>query len=367
MDPLTGTAIVGVGYFAWTRGNTPATQPENGGSVIPTTKAPLPRSNGGIGGFLADGVANAFLDVTRAYNAPTTKAIAVPVLIGITVVGVAAVFATVAFGSVAAGGYVGVIVVVILAIVFAVFVAAANHEDVDRYNKFITQKQMVVKAVAGGNFRLAMNIAVEGARQQIPGLGFYLKETPTVYGANTLYYKTAFDATPAIKDPLHEGGVFGRGGLDRDYIYPAVKRYEYETYFGNDGAHIAVGMNGATYNMITILRSFKEAQAQVYGECVRILGRPPTQQEWVTTCDSSKDATGNTLRSVIDAHDVFGKAVQPSVPWLDTWLLQSIDFPLSVQTQTGYVTRQSANVSGGHTQSKREEIENISGISSFTV
>ncbi len=371
MDPVSGAALVGVGYVAYLQtAKKPAqTQPESVGPVI-TSKAPLPARNlreGGLGGLLGAGVSDLFLDVTAGYNAPTTKAVAVPLLTGIAVVGVAVTFVAIGYAGIAVGGYVGLIVVAVLVIVFAVLVISANVEDVDRWNRYVSFKQQVVKAASAGNFRLAMNIAVEGARQQVSSLGFYLKEEPTVYETNTLYYKTAFDTTPAIVDPLHSGGVFGRGGLDKDYFLPALKRYDYTTYFGVDGAHMATLSNGGTVNLIAVLSQFRDAQQFVYDKCCEILKRPPTIEEWLNTVDASKDANGTSMRDVIRAHDAFGAAIQPSVPWLDTWLLQSIDFPMSFLTSTGYVTRPWNNLSSGHTKSTREAAADIRNVASFTV
>lgn len=339
MDPiLTGGLVVGGGYLLLRRGEAvPAseTQPEDKGPVIPDSKAPLPNKaaqaggaglGAALGALTGKALADLFLDVTAGYNAPTTKGIAVPVLIGASTVGGAiVVFVAITYGAIAAG-YAGLIVVAVLAIVFSAFVLAANVEDVDRWNAYVFHKQIVVKLVADGNFKAALIQANEGAKQNVPGLGFYLSPNrQTVYYHGELYYKTAFDTTPKIPAPSGKG-YLNRGGLDHDYYFPTVTPYEYQTYFGKGGAHLFTRADGTQINMIEWMQSMYKMQHDAYVALSQKLNKRPTYQEWIDWADNIVDQNGVTLREYIALHDTVGAKIQPNVPWLDVYLLQSVEF-----------------------------------------
>lgn len=337
MDPIAGVAVLGVGYLLVKRegASTPTdSQPESIGGKN-ASKKPLPAKQlsgaalgAAVGALTGKAIADMYLDVTAGYNAPTTKAIAVPVIVGTAALGGAIiVFVGITYGALAAG-YAGVIVIAVLAIVFISFVIAANVEDVDRWNAYVFHKQMIVKSVAAGAFAAALAMANEGAKKGIPGLGFYLQANKsTVYHADTLYFKTAFDASPKIPAPGGHGGILGRGGLDKDYYFPVVIPYKYETYFGTDGSHVLTRNDGTKVNLITFLNALRDAQQSAYDGLKKQLGKVPTFEQWVANADTITDADGRTLREWIALHDAFGKHVQPAVPWLDTYLLQSIEFP----------------------------------------
>lgn len=333
MDPLSGAAIVGVGYLVIRREGAASpdkTQPEGVGPVV-TSKQKLPPGNNGnlgqmIGNLVGGVVAGGFLDLTKGYDAPVTKSVAVPVLTGVAALGGAiVVVVAIGYGALAAG-YVGVIVIAVLAICFVSFLAAANVEDVDRWNAYVFHKQIVVKMVAAGNFRGALLQAQEAAKAGIPGVGFYLTTESTVYYQDTLYYKTAFDATPKIPAPGGHGGLLNRGGLDKDYYYPSIVPYEYQTYFGFGGAHLMTRNDGTQINCIEFLQALYKVQADAHRELSKALGRAPTWKEWIDVADAIKSNDGRTLREWIDLHDAFGAYIQPNVPWIDVYLLQSPEF-----------------------------------------
>lgn len=340
MDPLfIGGAVVGGGYLLLRKGDAvPAdqTQPEDKGPVIPDSKQPLPNKRkeaalgGGIGGVIGaltgKALSDLFLDVTAGYNAPTTKGIAVPVIVGAATLGGAiVVFVAITYGAMAAG-YAGLIVIAVLAIVFSAFVLAANVEDVDRWNRYVFHKQLVVKLVSDGNFRAALIQANEGAKQGIPGLGFYLSPNrQTVYYHGELYYKTAFDTTPKIPAPSGRG-YLNRGGLDHDYYFPTIVPYDYKTYFGKGGAHLFTRADGVQIDMIAWMQSLYDMQSKAYQELTKKLGKRPTYQEWIDWADNITDQNGVTLREYIALHDTVGAKIQPNVPWIDVYLLQSPEF-----------------------------------------
>lgn len=338
MDILTGGVVVGAAYILVRRETAkPAkdTQPESKGPVIPNGKSGLSPAQKGaatglgavLGGLLGAGAADFYLDVTAGYNAPTTKAIAVPALIGVSTLGGAiVVFVGITYGAIAAG-YAGLIVIAVLALVFTAFVIAANVEDVDRWNAFVFHKQIVVKQVAAGNYMGALALAQQGAKGGIPGLGFYLSANhTTVYYMGQLYYKTAFDASPKIPAPGGHGGLLGRGGLDKDYYFPEVVPYEYATYFGKDGGHMFTMANGHQVNLIDWLQAMYAMQRDAYVKVVEKLGKPPTWNQWMEYADKIHDQNGVSLREWIALHDAVGAHIQPARPWLDMWLLQSPEF-----------------------------------------
>lgn len=362
MDPVSGVAVVGVGYLLIRREGAASpkdTQPESVGARNSTAKKLPAKAAGGaalgaaIGALTGRAIADMYLDVTSGYNAPTTKAIAVPTIIGTATVGGAIIaFTAITYGAIAAG-YVGVIVIAVLAIVFVSFVVAANVEDVDRWNAYVFHKQLIVKSVAAGAYAAALAIANEGAKKGIPGLGFYLQANQsTVYYKDTLYFKTAFDASPKIPAPGGHGGLLNRGGLDKDYYYPALIPYKYETYFGTDGSHIMTRNDGTKLDMIVFLNALRDAQKSAYDSLKKELGRVPKWEEWVSRADSIKDPQGRTLREWIELHDAFGKHIQPNVPWIDTYLLQSVEFEFEFNGKV--------SIYQNHTRANRAGLANVS-------
>lgn len=336
MDPVSTVAIVGVGYILVNRETAkPAadTQPENTGPIIQSKKDRLPPKvfGGGLGGALGalggKAISDLYGSLTASYDAPITKEIANTTFIAVSAVGGAIiVIVGLSYGALAAG-YVGVIVIAVLAICFAAFVIAANVEDVDRWNRFVAHKQLIVKSVSAGAFVAALGIMDEGAKKGIPGLGFYLQpNVSTVYYRDTLYYKTAFDATPKIPAPGGHGGILNRGGLDNDYYLPVIVPYDYNTYFGKDGAHVLTRNDGTKLNMISFLTDLYNAQKSAYDGLKAQLGKVPTWEQWIANADKITDKQGKTLREWIALHDAFGAYIQPAVPWLDTYLLQSPEF-----------------------------------------
>jgi len=343
MDPITGLAVVGGGYLLYEKGygkKPEDTQPEHTGPVI-VSKPKLPAGDdarnraigGGVGGTLAAGLtmlggaaAAYFPQLTAGYNAPVAKAVAQTTLIAAAAIGGAIViFIAIEFTVIQAGA-VGIVVALVLGIIFSAFLIAANIEDVDRWNNYTTRKQIIVKLVAGGSFKTALAMAQAGGEQGIPGLGFYISLEPTVYHQDQLYYKTAFDATPKIPNPVTGLGLINRGGLDKDYVFPKLVAYDYTTYFGTDGAHMGSLANGAPINYITFLTALYGAQKSAYDGLTKELGRMPTYGEWLTAADNIKDPDGVTLRQWIGLHDTFGEHIQPNVPWIDVYLLQSPEF-----------------------------------------
>lgn len=371
MDPITGAAVVGVGYLLVRRADAvppDESQPESvGNKKQQGAKGQLPRmaAGGGLGGMLGaltgEALANVYLDVTKGYDAPVAKEIGKSTIIATSAVGGALVVAVaIGYGALAAG-YVGIVVIAVLIIVFSVFVLAANVEDVNRWNNYVSRKQIIVKMVAAGLYKQAMLMANEGAKQGVPSLGFYLDPNyGTVYYKDSLYFKTAFDASPKVPSYNAAGkvvGYQGRGGLDQNYYYPGIVAYEYDTYFGVDGAHIGTRNDGTQINYITFLKGLYAMQKAAYDALKKQLGRTPTYGEWIASADTTTDQDGHTLREWIGLHDAFGKQIQPNVPWLDIWLLQSPRFefkfdpnginPPSKGTD-GRVVADQYNVGGGY-------------------
>lgn len=371
MDPVTAFTVVGVGYLVIDRSKavTPENQPENK-SVIPTAKKPLAAKQPGnlgnlvqeLGGWAGSGIGDYFLTVTQGLNAPITKEIAHTTFSAIGLVGGALIiFVALEFGMLA-GGVVGIIVIVVLAICFAVFALAAVKEDTERWNGYVAFKQIVVELASKGFYKQAMFMANEGAKRGTSGLGFFLNPfKATVYYKDSLYYKTAYDTAPKIPG-LMPGTIINRGGLKQDYYLPGIIPYEYNTYFGVDGAEMMTTMTGQVINAKLMLQQMYDMQKLCYDQLRkqtikpgnqtlrgartadggRAAGNlevftgteaelikshpPPFYDDWVALADEVKDQNGKTLREWIQLHDQFGNFIQPNVPWLDMYLLQSPEF-----------------------------------------
>lgn len=376
MDPIAGVALVGVGYLAVSKTAVLPTrsQPESVGDTrgpvipsLPPPRAPVGSGSkngdkdllagGGIGGAFGAILGMGLLELTKNYDAPVSKSLVVPVMVGLGVI--AGVYvASVGVAAALSGPFV-VVVFVVAAVVFMIFVIAIVAEDnarrVGRWNEFASVKQVVVKAVAEGNYWHALRVANAGAKQGIPGLGFSLStDYRTLYPMGAFYRKTAinFESNEVNRNMMHPNydAYLKSDGLDRDYFYPTFTAYDYDSYFGKDGAeHEMLSINSTSVDVKKHLKGLFEAQKAAYYFLANNLAQQqwkldnaglkkamptnlpsklPTWKQWLEFADRATAPDGSTLRQLIAAHDAFGKKLSEVCIWIPRWALQSPMFPM---------------------------------------
>lgn len=361
MEPLTLAAAGGGVYVLYREGVAkPAkdTQPEFTGpakdnlgkrvgyGVIATTGGALAQKapDGGamlggaaIGALVGMGLGQLLLDQTKSLDAKNAKVWVIPVYTGIGAIAGASLAALISSYGVAAAlsGPFVVVVLFVLVLVTAIFIVAMVEEDklsqINRWNAFATRKIQVVRAVSQGKFKLAMSIANEGAQAGTSGLGFRLSATaPTIYAVGSLEI-----VGPAFNGAweANQWGPVAGTGLERDYFFPTIKPYDYDTYFGVDGIELEIlKVNGAPVNVKQALKDVYAPQKACWDGFVVKNARNPTFAEWQNILDSVTDPDGNKLRAWQDAHDALGMKLRNVCIWIPVYLMQSPEWDFHAGT-----------------------------------
>jgi hypothetical protein len=328
MDPLTGAAVVGVGYYLLKREDAKLPEDTQVGMkplpVVPAAVAPIiPKvlnQNSGldfgnlsgavIGGLIGGQLGDWTNQSLSQYNAPSTKMFTVPVFTAVGAIAGGIIGGIVLKVGIIAAASAGVIVLVILVAVYAVFALASIIEDGVRANEWRRHMRHMVFLVEAKKFKEAILYAnLNAQNNQAQGLGFSL-------GPNQILWMKGTLATQPVL-----GWAGGQYGLERDVFWPAIKEGDIDGIFGVD-ASIMTMNNGAALDCKAIWKDAIKPMQSTHASFVVTNKRNPTSAEWQGLLDSEHDNEGHTLRDYSDAADGFVNRIASGIPWVPRYYME---------------------------------------------
>ncbi len=316
MDPLTIFGVAGAGYLLFKPVAATTLPP-----VVPQTVLPPPVippksfvpspeiatglgaiSGAAIGALIGGQIGVWAVQSVSQYDAPITKATAVPVFTAVGAITGGIIGGIVLKVGVLAACSFGVIVAVVFVAVYAVFIVAVIIEDTVRYNEWQKRYRSIMRLVKDKRYKAALAEANQGATDGFEGLGFRLKP-----------FAVDYSGTGATKAAFGYGG--NEFGLEPGFVIPALFPGDYEGIFGVDAEMLTMN-NGAPLNVKdTLIQSHLPMRVTVDGFVKKNL-RQPTFDEYEVMLDTTHDEQGVSLREYRDASTRFGYMIAPGFPWV---------------------------------------------------